>query len=89
MRNVAPLPTLLIEALSGERVQVDLQTVLALLAALGGVVLYSRHDLQFSPLGLAWMMLNMVAAVVEHGQNGFLGGAIAGQHGLLRLHPKA
>ena len=65
VRNIAPLPTLLIEAVSGERVEVDAQTVLALLAAVGGVTLYSRNDIQFSLTGLAWMGANMVACVLE------------------------
>jgi len=61
-RNIAPIPTLAVEALVGEHVQVDLPTVLSLLAALGGVVLYSRHDIEFSPKGALWMLLNMAAA---------------------------
>ena len=65
LRNIAPLPTMLIEAACGEKVLVDLQTVLALVASLGGVVLYARNDIEFSFVGLCWMMLNMVAAVTE------------------------
>jgi drug/metabolite transporter (DMT)-like permease len=41
------------------------RTILALLASLGGVVLYSRHDIEFSNLGLLYMLVNMVAAVME------------------------
>ena len=65
VRAIAPLPTLAVEALVGEKVQVDLATVLALLLGLGGVLLYSRHDIQFSPAGIAWLGVNTVAAVIE------------------------
>jgi len=65
VRNIAPLPSLAIEALSGERLQVDVQSVLALLSAVASVILYSRNDIAFSMYGLMWMLGNMVAAVIE------------------------
>lgn len=65
VRNIAPLPSLAIEALSGERLQVDVQSVLALLSAVASVILYSRNDIAFSMYGLMWMLVNMIAAVIE------------------------
>lgn len=64
-RNIAPIFTLAFEAVVSERTQVDLPTMLSLVAALGGVILYSRHDIEFSLKGFLWMLLNMGSAVVE------------------------
>ena len=64
-RNVAPFFALAVEALAKEKVQVDVWTVLALLYTLGGVVLYMLNDVQFSAIGLLFMVINMVSAVGE------------------------
>ena len=65
VRSIAPLPTLAVEALCGEKVRVDAATVLSLLLGVAGVLLYSRHDIQFSSAGLCWLGANTLAAVLE------------------------
>jgi len=64
-RNVAPLFALGIEAVSKEKVQIDVWTIMALVFTLCGVVLYMMNDLQFSLVGLICMLINMVSAVLE------------------------
>ena len=65
VRSITPLPTLAIEALCGERVRVDVSTLLALSIGVAGVLLYSSQDMHFSPAGLCWLGVNTVAAVAE------------------------
>ena len=63
-RNVAPIITLAIEAMIGEKVAVDVWTVGALVYTLFGVVLYMLNDMYFSAIGLLCMLINMVCCVL-------------------------
>lgn len=65
MRNLAPVPTIMAETFIDKQMVVDSQTVLALLLALSGVVLYARNDLHSSWSGVLFMCVNMFAAVAE------------------------
>ena len=65
VRNVAPIVTMVIERLFQERIEVSFAVVLSLVWVVGGVILYTVHDVHFSPVGMAYMMLNMVSAVLE------------------------
>lgn len=64
-RNIAPLISLPIEAMTGEKVAVDVWTVLALVYTLGGVYLYMVNDVQFSLIGFLCIIFNMASAVAE------------------------
>jgi len=65
VRNVAPIVTMVIERLFQEKILLNTGAVLSLLYVVGGVALYTSHDVQFSATGMAYMMLNMVSAVLE------------------------
>mmetsp|Transcript_10696 Transcript_10696/g.23802 ORF Transcript_10696/g.23802 Transcript_10696/m.23802 type:complete len:305 (-) Transcript_10696:301-1215(-) len=65
VRNVAPLVTMAVEGFFGEAVQIDCWTVVSLLYIIGGVVLYVSTDISFSPQGMGYMLVNMVASVLE------------------------
>ena len=65
VRNVAPIVTMVIERLFQERIELSVAVVLSLVWVVGGVALYTVHDVHFSPIGMAYMMLNMVSAVLE------------------------
>ena len=49
VRNLSPLVTLTTEGFAGERVVVDVRSVLPLFASLGGVFLYAMHDVSSHP----------------------------------------
>jgi len=65
VRNVAPIVTLVIERLFQERIELSPAVIGSLVVVVGGVALYTSHDVHFSPLGMGYMALNMVAAVLE------------------------
>lgn len=65
VRNVAPLVTMAIEPFFGEKVAIDAPTVGTLLYIISGVLLYVSHDLTFTPVGLGYMVSNMVFSVLE------------------------
>jgi len=66
VRNLAPVPALLSEAMFMDRsLKLDLQTMLAMALSLAGVILYARNDLHSSPLGFLFMGINLCAAVLE------------------------
>jgi solute carrier family 35 protein len=65
VRNVAPIVTLPIERAFQEKIDVDIWTFVSLFIILFGVILYMVNDIQFSALGLALMILNMVVAILE------------------------
>ena len=65
VRNVAPLVSMAIEGLFGEKVAIDAHSVASLLSIIGGVFLYVSHDLTFSPVGLGYMLSNMIFSVLE------------------------
>ena len=48
-----------------ERIEVNCSVVLSLVYVVGGVALYTSHDMQFSPVGMGYMLLNMLSAVLE------------------------
>lgn len=64
VRNMAPLVSLCIEGVvTGEKIEIDVWTILSLVVVLGGVVLYVSHDIAFSAIGMGCMLFNMTAAV--------------------------
>mmetsp|Transcript_24564 Transcript_24564/g.55916 ORF Transcript_24564/g.55916 Transcript_24564/m.55916 type:complete len:191 (-) Transcript_24564:560-1132(-) len=65
LRNIAPMVTLAIEGFFGERVEINLPTVFSLVYILSGVALYVSTDVRTSPIGMAYMLLNMVSGVLE------------------------
>jgi hypothetical protein len=65
VRNVAPIITLAMERAGSEHIELDAPTILSMLVIIGGVVLYTSHDIQFSAAGLALMGFNMISSVVE------------------------
>jgi len=65
VRNIAPIVTMMIERLTGERIEVTFWTTASLLYVVGGVVLYTSADVSFSAIGMSYMVGNMVAAVLE------------------------
>ena len=65
VRNIAPLVTMIIERLFGEKIEVNVGVVLSLVYVIFGVALYTLHDVQFSATGMAYMLLNMLSAVFE------------------------
>jgi len=48
-----------------ERIELNGCVVLSLVYVVGGVALYTSHDLQFSAIGMSYMLLNMLSAVLE------------------------
>jgi solute carrier family 35 protein len=65
VRNVAPIITLAMERAVSEHIELDAPTILSMLVIIGGVVLYTFNDIQFSAAGLALMGFNMISSVVE------------------------
>lgn len=65
VRNVAPIVTMVIERLFQEKIEISGKMVGSLLVVIAGVALYTSHDVHFSPVGMAYMGLNMVSAVLE------------------------
>ena len=66
LRNISPLLAILIEGMvTGERITFDAMSVVSLLAIAAGVILYVQHDISFSAVGMALMILNMVTAILE------------------------
>ena len=65
VRNVAPIVTMAIERVFQERIQLTVGAILSLVYVVGGVALYTSHDVHFSSTGMAYMLLNMTAAVLE------------------------
>jgi len=65
VRNVAPIVTMVVERLFQERIELNVGVILSLLYVVGGVALYTSHDVHFSVTGMAYMLLNMVSAVLE------------------------
>jgi len=65
VRNVAPIITLSIERAVSEHIELDAPTILSMLVIIGGFVLYTFNDIQFSAAGLALMAFNMISSVVE------------------------
>lgn len=64
MRNISPLVSLCIEGVfTGEKIEIDVWTLLSLLVVLSGVVLYVSHDIAFSPIGMLCMIANLAAGV--------------------------
>ena len=53
VRNVAPIITLAMERAVSEHIELDAPTILSMLVIIGGVVLYTFNDIQFSAAGLA------------------------------------
>ena len=66
-RNVAPLIALPIEAAFQERIETTMWTWISLVYILAGVLLYMSVDVGVgtSTFGLSFIMLNMIAAIVE------------------------
>ena len=62
VRNVAPIITLAMERAMSEHIELDASTILSMLVIIGGVVLYTYNDIQFSAAGLLLMGFNMVSA---------------------------
>jgi len=65
VRNIAPIVTMVIERLTGERIEVTFWVVASLMYVVGGVVLYTSADMAFSSIGMAYMVGNMISAVLE------------------------
>jgi len=65
VRNIAPIVTMVIERLFQERIELSPAVVAALVVVVAGVALYTSHDVHFSPIGMGYMMFNMVSAVLE------------------------
>jgi len=65
VRNIAPLVTMVIERLFGEHIDISPTVVSSLVVVVAGVALYTSHDVHFSPIGMGWMGLNMISAVLE------------------------
>jgi len=66
VRNVAPIISLVVEgSVTKEKIEQDVYTVGSLVVILGGVLLYIEADVFFSPLGLFYMVLNMIFGVSE------------------------
>ena len=65
VRNIAPIVTMVIERLWGEKIEITFWVATSLLYVVGGVALYTYADLSFSYTGMAYMMGNMVSAVLE------------------------
>lgn len=51
VRNVAPIVTMVVERLFQERIDISVGVLLSLVVVVGGVALYTSHDVQFSSLG--------------------------------------
>ena len=64
-RNVAPLFTLFIERLFRVPMQVNVETVAALLTIVAGVVLYYNESIGLTRMGLISISLNLTFAVLE------------------------
>ena len=62
VRNVAPIITLAMERAMSEHIELDASTILSMLVIIGGVVLYTYNDIQFSAAGLLLMGFNMVSS---------------------------
>ena len=57
VRNVAPIVTMVIERLFQERIEVNVGVVCSLVYVVGGVALYTSHDVHFSVIGMLYMLL--------------------------------
>ena len=65
IRNIAPLVTMTVEGFFGEVTRINCGTVTSLLYIITGVALYVSTDIAFSRIGMGYMLLNMVASVLE------------------------
>ena len=65
VRNVAPLVTMAVERIFQEKIDISCGVLLSLVTVIVGVLLYTKHDAHFSPIGMAWMGVNMISAVLE------------------------
>ena len=65
VRNIAPIVTMVIERLTGEFIQVSYWVMASLVYVVAGVALYTSADVAFSSVGMAYMLGNMIAAVLE------------------------
>ena len=65
VRNIAPIVTMVIERIWGERIEINFWAAASLVYVIGGVVLYTSADVSFSAVGMAYMFANMVSAVLE------------------------
>jgi hypothetical protein len=54
-----------IERLFQEKIEVNASVVASLVYVVGGVALYTSHDLDYSAIGTAYMALNMLSAILE------------------------
>jgi len=67
IRNLGPMVTLLVEStcLHQTDVRMTYQTVSSTIMVAIGAWIYEAYDIQFSPIGVALVMLNLIAAVSE------------------------
>jgi len=65
VRNVAPIVTMLIEGFFGEKSPISCLALTSLIYVVCGVCLYVSADITFTAVGMGYMLLNMVASVLE------------------------
>lgn len=65
IRNVGPLISLPLEYLVLGHVEIDMPTFASLIGILAGVVLYVKSDVSFSLPGFAYMLINLIIAIVH------------------------
>ena len=56
---------MVIESLFQEHIQLNVGAIVSLVCVVGGVALYTVNDVHFSALGMGYMLLNMISAVLE------------------------
>ncbi|KAJ1634433.1 hypothetical protein T492DRAFT_973675 [Pavlovales sp. CCMP2436] len=64
-RNIAPIPTMLIEGMFRIPYVMTARTLLSLAVIIGGVALYEIHEIRFSVGALLAILVNMLFAVLE------------------------
>lgn len=64
-RNIAPIPTMLVESMFRIPFVISGHTILALLTIIVGVIVYEANDISFSALGVIAIIVNMIFAILE------------------------